>query len=865
MTAFINALAHIVTTRPKAVVAVMTLLTVMFGYFATFTVQDNDFDSFASDGPIATTQDRIDELFNSGEDEGPSVSFAQLIVRAGDGDVVDADGVQLAIRARDAVLADSSIADALADPEVIGQPTVITWADPILAAAEQQGIPVDALDDDSIDQIFTSVLAESPEGQAAQIAGLLGGDVSDDRTTASNGLVVVLFDDSDGRSSIADAATGFLELDSSAADGIEPVADGDEVFAFEAIALNDQSVVEFQAEISTLFGLAFLLIIGLLIAIYRKVIDVVASLLGLIFAIVWSAGLTALVGPDLLDIRGGQNQIAFIIPILLIGLGVDYAIHLTMRTREEQDRGAGVQEATRRSIAGVGTALVLATITTVVGFLTNFANPLPPLQDFGLFAAMGVLAAFIVMSTFTPALRLLVRQRAERKAEASASTTDVPVAADASPDTVGRTDAATSPPDLLGRTAAAFAPTAVRRPWAVIGVVLVLAGLGGYGFTQLSTEFSQTDFFPTDSRAFATFEELTEAYGSGLDETTEVLIEGDVATAEGFAAIAAFQEGLTDVDGVRAFDGRALADSVVSRLLQSGAPLPTDDASTAATLEAYRDADPSAGSVITDDGSAALITIQTSVGEATDPLADALGELADDTLGAQGLDASLASENLFFGEILDSLTSSQSTGLIVTLVASALILSLVFQIQRRQGILGFITIMTVAVVALWAFGLMSVLGIPFNLLTAMTSALAIGIGVPFGIHVVNRFLEDRERMPDQLTAMRSTLGNTGGALLGSGVTTVAGFGVLIFASVSPMQDFGTVIAMTIALALISSLTFLPAMLTVWDRRERRGDDPAVGLAVGDAQEQGEAREHDDDADRVEDGHLRADAELGSGG
>lgn len=108
----------------------------------------------------------------------------------------------------------------------------------------------------------------------------------------------------------------------------------------------------------------------------------------------------------------------------------------------------------------------------------------------------------------------------------------------------------------------------------------------------------------------------------------------------------------------------------------------------------------------------------------------------------------------------------------------------------------------------------------------MVSSLAIGIGVPFGIHVVNRFLEDRGTRAGVEDAMRHTLRHTGGALVGSAVTTVAGFGVLAFSTIPPMQQFGIVTAVTIALALVVSLTVLPAMLALCARAvDRRSGDP----------------------------------------
>ncbi len=62
--------------------------------------------------------------------------------------------------------------------------------------------------------------------------------------------------------------------------------------------------------------------------------------------------------------------------------------------------------------------------------------------------------------------------------------------------------------------------------------------------------------------------------------------------------------------------------------------------------------------------------------------------------------------------------------------------------------LGVLAIASVGVTAVLVLGIMAAIGIPFNVMTAMVSSLAIGIGVPFGIHVVNRFLEDRATRPD---------------------------------------------------------------------------------------------------------------------
>lgn len=99
----------------------------------------------------------------------------------------------------------------------------------------------------------------------------------------------------------------------------------------------------------------------------------------------------------------------------------------------------------------------------------------------------------------------------------------------------------------------------------------------------------------------------------------------------------------------------------------------------------------------------------------------------------------------------------------------------------------------IAVVAR-VLGTMWLLGISFNVLTAMVASSGIGIGVLFGIHVTHRSLEDRRRYD----TIDEAIPPTGGGLLASAATTDAGFGVLMLASLQPMRQFRLIVAITIA-------------------------------------------------------------------
>ena len=165
-----------------------------------------------------------------------------------------------------------------------------------------------------------------------------------------------------------------------------------------------------------------------------------------------------------------------------------------------------------------------------------------------------------------------------------------------------------------------------------------------------------------------------------------------------------------------------------------------------------------------------------------------------------------------------------------------LLLVVNFWFESRRPFLGVITILPVALVVLWTFGMMAATGIPFNPVTATLSALAIGIGVPFTIHVTHRFQEDRIRFDDLDEAIRSTARHTGGALAGSAFTTMAGFGVLITSSLKPFAQMGQVTVYAIGFALIASVLVLPSMLALWDGWHRRRGDPILDRAALEATE-----------------------------
>ena len=112
--------------------------------------------------------------------------------------------------------------------------------------------------------------------------------------------------------------------------------------------------------------------------------------------------------------------------------------------------------------------------------------------------------------------------------------------------------------------------------------------------------------------------------------------------------------------------------------------------------------------------------------------------------------------------------------------------------------------------AIWMVGLMGLFHIQFNPANIMTLPLIIGIGVTNGIHILNRFAE--EQHPSILAR------STGKAVLVSGLTAMAGFGSLILAQHRGIRSLGLIMSTGITTCMVVGLTFLPALLNFLNKR-----------------------------------------------
>ena len=845
-----NFFSSAATKRPVITILVVLLLTGFFGYMAGQAEELSTSFGGELDTPEIQASSKLGEYFQT----SGSQSVFQIIISGED--VLTVDGY-LAWQEINKAVSESEIYPYLVKDQ---GGAVQGFFGPVdFAKAFNPAINVAAMSDEQFKQLYNQANGQMPEEFKAFASALLSSTYDEDLTTASAGLAIVTIDSSLIVQDFGGSDGAFIEqprMEVALADSLNEISIGGiKVSGFSFGLLLGNEGDDFLEEIGILFGQAFLIILVVLAYIFfirprkgfnilksgrRTFSDLFLSLGAILLSIGWMQGAGTILGPGYLDIIGAPNQVSQIAPIILIGLGVDYAIHFTSRYREEIGSGNTIAGSTTSTLKSVGVALTLATLATIVGFLTNIVSPLPELKDFGILVSTGIFFAFFLVMTFVPAIRTLLDKRAENKNK------------------INNDAFSSSGESVLNKVAASSGIIPKKLKLVALILLFSISGYGYYSFTNLETIFEFTDFLPEDDPVVQTLGLLTEEFGGGFGETTSVLIEGDdLATPEVHNALIESINNLAEKENIVVYAGNVAAESVIGTVGQlmvpqgaaPGAPPAMPDMELIGTLGSYG-VDLMSGAQgidalkVKDTGNvqglyeylvesdpesflanlyfnennkvtAQQVRITTSAGSlGAAQLRDDIYE-AFQPMSTLGVSIAATNDAIVTQSVSDLISESQFQSLIFAILASMIFLVLYYMIDIRKPFLGVITILPVVAIVMGTYLGMYFLDIPLNPVTSTLSGLAIGIGVPFVIHVTNRFRETLLVADSPVDAVRTTLKTTGGSLFGSAFTTMAGFGILMTSSLKPFQQMGQVVVVALGFALVASILILPTLLVFW--------------------------------------------------
>ncbi len=168
--------------------------------------------------------------------------------------------------------------------------------------------------------------------------------------------------------------------------------------------------------------------------------------------------------------------------------------------------------------------------------------------------------------------------------------------------------------------------------------------------------------------------------------------------------------------------------------------------------------------------------------------------------------------------------------LLIALAAVAIVLLIAFRGDRRRALVPFAPIVLATG---WSALVLFALRIPLNPMSVTLGALVIAISTEFSVLLSERQLQERAAGHSTAQALRLAYTHTGAAIAASGVTAIAGFGVLTLSDIAMLRDFGFVTLVDLSVSLIGVLIALPAAIAIAERKERlwvaqRATSPSLG-------------------------------------
>jgi len=552
-------------------------------------------------------------------------------------------------------------------------------------------------------------------------------------------------------------------------------------------ALIDEEVNEASGRnIGILMPLAFIFVIVVLGIMYRNFTDTILNLIALVMAVIWVYGIGVLAGINL------GNPMMTTVPVLIIGLGIDYGIHFTSRYREEIREGKEVGDAISKTGATVGFAILLTTLTTVVGFLSNLISNISIIRQFGVLCALGIISAFVLMLTFYPAAKTLidswrkkrgkelVREKSSKRKEQKGGKRTF---GQKFWDKIGKPETFCEADRDCVNNGLGLGAIAARTPLAVVVIVLLITSVGAYGGLQIEAEYSFTDFLPDGLEVTENVNMFVNEFDFS-EETVYILVEGDVtdpdvlrnmrearneAMRSEYAVPARSSETVYNIGEEMYADGTFEEENVANNWVRitEGEGNRSDVTAVYEVMMEKRKQDTER--VLKEDYTGTLLRIPVDTEEEQKvPETQADMVKAAEVFDENDLDRVIVTGGPIVSQsIFESINEGQIQTLAITFIIAFLILAGLYFYLGKGPLLGAITILPLVFVIIWTFGAMYFFGIPLNPVTVTIAAITVGLGIDFSIHLTQRFNEDTEKIPHPECALCVSASHTGSALFGS--------------------------------------------------------------------------------------------------
>ncbi len=566
-------------------------------------------------------------------------------------------------------------------------------------------------------------------------------------------------------------------------------------------------------DMGILFPMVILLIIIILWISFRNLQGVLLPLGVVLISVLWTIGLMAFLG---VPISHSTNMLPILLSAIAVADGIHILNHYFNRLASKKGRPA---EIITEVMSELNAPVIITSVTTAFGFLALNTSSIGSVGQLGVFTATGVIFAMIFSLSFIPAAVAIMK-----------------VPGHIYRDKKGR---------LLNRWALAYADFLIRRKGMMGGVILLIIALSVLGWPRIKIENNSISNFPKDHPARIDFEKINANFGG----TTflSIMVEGDSAgqikeprVLKQMVALESFLKQHPHVGGTlsiadfikrmnkvmhandSAYDripdeivqeqgtewvqqngrwiekpvtfkvpGRQIIAQYLQLYEMSGKP---DDF---ANLVDYDYKTARINAFLDTESSNVLRTLDHQVRK----------WIKTHFTSAR---VELTGTSELFLAINDLVVKGQFYSILVSLLLVIGVTSLLFRSVR----IGLFNVVPLFFAMIFNFGFMGWAGIPLNIVTMLTSSIAIGVGVDYAVHLIHRYqLESARTIPD---AVRMTLKDAGVPIVLNALTVGLGFAILMFSIFTGVKEMGLLIALAMFTSCFGAIAILPVMFLVFN-------------------------------------------------
>ncbi len=494
------------------------------------------------------------------------------------------------------------------------------------------------------------------------------------------------------------------------------------------------------------------------------------------------------------------------LPVILISISVADGVHILGEYYEDVAKRpeACRQKMVVTTMSRMWRPVTITSLSDIAGFMgLSFASFMPPMKAYGVFASIGVVVALSISLFAVPAGLVLFKVKPSRAFKPDSKRHRIKGV------------------DKFGRLMGKFGKMASNRPGLVLGITVCVAIAGVIGALKLEVNESRIENFKHSAdihKADTIINQLFDGtnYLDIVVETDESEGLFEPARLKRIEALQVYLESLPHVKGTA---------SIVDYLKQMNKALNEDNPSDyrlpdnselvaqyfllysmsgkSNDLENKIDYDYRLGNI--------RVTMDSGLYTDAKVVVESTGKYIKEQFNAPDITGTIAGRQNVNYNWIRQISKSHFRGVVIAFLAVWFMTSICF----RSVVAGLMAMLPVSLAVLLIYAVMGFCGIWLGVGTSMFAAIAIGLGVDFAVHVVDRLIVVvREEGNTLENAFEMLFPSTGRALLFSFLAVFFGFGVLLLSQALPLIRFGVLVLVAVVVSFLASITVLPAIVKI---------------------------------------------------